>query len=161
MGHDSRNVLDDFSRRRLKDLPGIHELRAQTGAVEWLALVGLMVTRYTRHELDIIRAGGHLSIRELQVLGQLDRSWAEYFALQGESDPTVCAHCGEDITRARKVIEVDLLGTTRRFHEARPACAKAARWLNITPPTRRQDTLGEDGPDDDGTIVAFRKDDDT
>lgn len=130
------DVLDDFSRRRLRDLPNVGDLRRQAGSVEWFALVGMLVTQYSRHELDIIRAAGGMSIRELQLLGQLDRSFAEYFALQGETDITVCAHCGEDITRARKIIEVDLLGTTRRFHEARPACARAARWLNTTPPSR-------------------------
>lgn len=155
----SRNdLLDDFSRRRLRDLPALHDLRRQSGAVEWMTLVGMFVTQYTRHELDIIRAGGGMSIRELQLLGQLDRSWAEYFALQGDADSTVCAHCGEDITRARKVIEVDLLGTTRRFHEARPPCARAARWLTTTPPRR---TAYPEPDPDDGTIVLLRRDDPT
>lgn len=150
------DLLDDFSRRRLRDLPNIGDLRRQSRAVEWMTLVGMLVTQYTRQELDIIRAEGGMSIRELQLLGQLDRSWAEYFALQGEADPTVCAHCGDDITRARKVIEIDLLGTTRRFHEARPACARAARWLTTTPP--RRTAYPEPSPDD-GTIVPLRRDD--
>lgn len=126
MGH----LLDEFSRRRLSDLTNIGDFRKQADAVEWLTLVGLLVTQYTRQELDIIRASGTMSIRELQLLGQLDRSWAEYFALEGDADPTVCAHCGRDITHARKIIEVDLLGCTYRFHEAIPACARRARWLS-------------------------------
>lgn len=142
--------LDDFSRRRLAELPSIGDLRRQAQHVEWMYLAGALLSTYSRRDLDILRATGILSIRELQHLGRLDATFAEHAALDGVSDLGHCAHCGRDLTARHKIVEVDVLGVTRRYHTgtAYGPCANAARWLTIgnRPPP----------PVDGGDVVPIR-----
>lgn len=146
--------LDDFSLRRLREMPSIGRLRSQVRQASLAMMAGLLVTNYSRRDLDILRQAGMLNGHELDLLGRLDRSHAEYAALAdiAQSDTDHCAHCGKDITRARNVIAVTIMGAEHRYHGSRPACARAARWLR-TPADRANDKptapvhqLGANGP---------------
>jgi hypothetical protein len=145
-----RYPLDDFTRRRLAELPSLGDLHREAKYVEWTYLAGRILSTYSRRDLDVLRSAGMLSYRELRLLGQLDAGFAELAALDADSDVEHCAHCGDDLTSRHKVIEVKLLGQVRRFHgaDSHSRCVSAARWLRTD--------LARDPDGDDADVIPLR-----
>lgn len=126
MGDDS--LLDDFSKKRLQEMRPIHELRAIAQRVELTYMLGLIVTNYTRRDLDIMRVAGRLNGHELAWLGHLDKFFADGVLEDLVDDTSTCAHCGGSLERTRNVIKVPAHGRTVAYHGAKRACANAAGW---------------------------------
>lgn len=133
--------LDDFSKRRLAEVYDRWlSLRRSHDQICRDLWIGTLMQHFDRRDLELLRSEAALNRLDLDAIARLDRTFTEHLALEDRGDTTTCAHCGGELTRCRKTVDVVVMGQTRRFHGARRPCARAAYFLGGPEPgVRRRD----------------------